>query len=143
VKQQGMSVIGAVSVALLLIVALVAGISLVAMHSVATSASTMPSSGYVESQLSTTAHAVIPADLVSYDSDAPSFQACPCPGGSDSLPGMSECTPLVSLGAVTVVAQLRTECAAITPLLPRTVQSACVVVQSTAPSLHALSISRT
>ncbi|GAA1219198.1 hypothetical protein GCM10009655_18390 [Rhodoglobus aureus] len=145
--QQGISAVRALRIALLVVAALIAAISLVAMHSVVASASANANATFVSSaiagQPSSTAPTATHTDVVSHNSETPNIDVCPCPGSSSSSAGMAECAPLASLAGVTVVAQLRAECAALLPPLPRTALRALVVAQPTAPSLHVLSISRT
>jgi len=147
VTQQGTSAVRALRVTLLLVVALIAAISLVAMHAVAASASATNISGSIESQPSTivptTTHTDTDTDTVAHNSQTPTVDVCACPGGSNSSAGMVVCASLASPASGTVVAQLRAECAPVSPLSPRTEQRALVVAQPTAPSLHVLSISRT
>jgi hypothetical protein len=143
VTQHGTSAVRALRVTWVLVVALIAALSLVAMHAVAASAGATNISGSIESQPSTIVPTTIHSDTVQHNSETPTVDVCPCPGGSNSSAGMAECAPVASPAGVTVVAQLRAECAPVSPLSPRTALRALVVVQPTAPSLHVLSISRT
>jgi hypothetical protein len=139
--RQGISAVHALRVTLLLVAALIATLSLVAMHSVSASAAHSP--GSTESQPSVIVPTATHTDAVPHNSESPHVDVCPCPGGSDSSASMAECAPLASPAGVTVVARLRAECAPLAPPSPRTALRALVVAQPTAPSLLVLSISRT
>ncbi|MBH0083880.1 hypothetical protein [Salinibacterium sp. SWN167] len=141
--QQTIGGLQALRFALVLLVATVAVVSLIAMHSAVVNATATQSVVSAVNEPSVVAHAVVHTDVAPHDSNAPAVDVCPCPGGSDAESGMVECTPLAAPGGTIAVAQLWTECAVLTPLSPRTAQHALVTAQPTAPSLHVLSISRT
>jgi len=135
VAQQRVNVVRALRGVFLLVVALMAVVSLVAMHSVAASAAADSNTGVSSSAPHT--------DTATHDLDSPNAEVCPCSSGSDPSMVAAECSTSVALSGPTVVASLRAQCAELAPLSPLASQRTGTVAQPTTPSLHVLSISRT
>lgn len=131
---------------LLLVTAVMVAVSLVAMHSVVTSASSGSDLGEepsVSAVMNVSANASVSAAMNVNGPDAASVELCPCPGGSDSSAVMTECTSVATLGGPVAVAALRAECAELAPVSPRAAPYTGTLAPPTAPSLFVLSISRT
>lgn len=132
VTEQATSAVRSLRAALVMLAALLTVVALLAMHSVAANEGPV-AVGQETTQSANTSHGSEPS----------SVEHCPCPSDPDSTMSMADCTPVAALTSVVAAASLRTDWVVAAPRARHTSQDAGAVMCAQAPSLHALSISRT